>query len=240
MGAVGEHLVPVLVAENLYRFYHAGDEEVLALRGVSLAVAPGEVVAVAGPSGSGKSTMLACLAGLDDPDGGTVRVAGRRMSRQGEPVRARMRRELVGVLYQSGNLLGHLSVLGNVTLAQRLAGGRPAVDPRGLLEELGIGPRANALPATLSGGETARAGVAVAVANAPAVLLADEPTAELDAGNEQRLLALLRRRADAGLAIVVATHSPVVLAWADRVLALADGRAVGGSPHASGDALVAS
>lgn len=234
MGPDGRHVGPVLVAEDLYRFYHAGDEEVLALRGVSLSVSAGEVVAVAGPSGSGKSTMLSCLAGLDDPDGGTVRVDGSRMSRRPEPVRARLRLECVGVLYQSGNLLGHLSVLGNVELTQRLAGAKAQVDARSLLDELGIGARADAMPATLSGGETARAGLAVAVANAPSVLLADEPTAELDAGNEQRLLALLRRRADAGLAIVVASHSPVVLSWADQVLELADGRAVGAGAGARG------
>ncbi|MCY7400465.1 MAG: ATP-binding cassette domain-containing protein [Nocardioides sp.] len=215
---------PLLVARDLYRFYHAGDEEVLALRGVSLTVQAGEIVAVAGPSGSGKSTLLACLAGLDDPDGGTVTIAGRRLSRQPEPLRAALRRDVIGVLYQSGNLLAHLSVLGNVGLSQRLAGHTQAPTPQVLLDELGIGARSGALPATLSGGETARAGLAVALANDPALLLADEPTAEIDSGNEQRLLGLLRRRADRGLAVVLASHSPVVLGWADRVVELADGR----------------
>ena len=217
---------PVLIAENLYRFYHAGDEEGLALQGVSLIVGRGEVVAIAGPSGSGKSTLLACLGGLDDPDGGTVRIDGVRMSRQPEAIRARLRREVVGVLYQSGNLLPHLSVIDNLELVRRLAGSTAGIDPTQLLDELGIGHRAHALPAHLSGGETARAGVAVAVVNEPRVLLADEPTGELDSGNEKRLLALLRQRATEGLAVVVASHSPVVLRWADRVLHLADGRPV--------------
>lgn len=217
---------PVVTAENLYRFYHAGDEEVLALQGVDLTVDRGEVVAVAGPSGSGKSTLLACLAGLDDPDGGTVRIDGIRMSRQPEAVRARLRRDVVGVLYQSGNLLPHLDVIGNLHLVRRLAGRSTGPEPEQLLAELGIADRAHALPATLSGGETARAGVAVAVAGNPRVLLADEPTGELDSGSEQRLLALLRQRASSGLAVVVASHSPVVLDWADRVLLLADGKPV--------------
>ncbi len=217
---------PVVLAQHLYRFYHAGDEEILALQGVDLRVAPGEIVAVAGPSGSGKSTLLACLAGLDDPDGGTVCIEGVRMSRQPEAVRARLRREVIGVLYQSGNLLPHLSVTGNIELSRRLTGTTTGPAPAQLLDELGISHRAHALPATLSGGETARAGLAVAVAGDPRVLLADEPTGELDTGSEQRLLALLRHRAATGLAVVVASHSPVVLDWADRVLHLADGRAV--------------
>lgn len=217
---------PVVVAENLYRFYHAGDEEVLALQGVDLTVNPGEVVAVAGPSGSGKSTLLACLAGLDDPDGGTVWIDGVRMSRQSEAVRAQLRRDVVGILYQSGNLLPQLDVLGNLDLVRRLAGDADRGESQHLLHELGLADRAHAMPATLSGGETARAGVAVAVAGHPRLLLADEPTGELDSGSEQRLLALLRGRAAKGLAVVVASHSPVVLNWADRVLFLADGKPV--------------
>lgn len=215
---------PVVLAEDLYRFYHAGDEEVLALRGVSLSAAPGEVVAVVGPSGSGKSTLLACLAGLDEPDGGTVTVAGQRLTRRTEAERARLRADLVGVLFQSGNLLPHLTVRANVALSQQLVPARARASVAALLEELGIDHRADAVPATLSGGEGARAGLAVALANTPSLLVADEPSAELDAGNEQRLLALLRRRADDGLAVVVSSHSPAVLAWADTVVRLHDGR----------------
>lgn len=224
-------VAPVLAARDLYRFYHAGDEEVLALRGVSLSVAPGEVVAVVGPSGSGKSTLLACLAGLDEPDGGTVTVAGERLSRRSEAVRARIRADLVGVLFQAGNLLPHLSVRANVELSQQLVASRRRASVPVLLEELGIGRRAGAMPATLSGGETARAGLAVALANTPALLVADEPSAELDAGHEQRLLGLLRRRADAGLAVVVSSHAPAVLAWADTVVTLRDGRVADGGAH---------
>ena len=215
---------PVVAATDLYRFYHAGDEEVLALRGVSLRASAGQVVAVVGPSGSGKSTLLSCLAGLDEPDGGTVTVAGQRLTRRSEAARAALRARLVGVLFQSGNLLAHLDVAANVELSQRLVPGAARTDAGELLGELGIAGRAHAMPATLSGGEGARAGLAVALANAPSLLIADEPSAELDAGNEQRLLALLRRRAEAGLAVVVSSHSPAVLAWADAVVELRDGR----------------
>lgn len=222
--SVGPRGGPVLEARDLYRFFHAGDEETLALRGVSLAVDAGEVVAVTGPSGSGKSTLLACLAGLDEPDGGTVRVAGEVMTRRPEPERARLRAQAIGLLFQSANLLEHLTLAQNVALAQRLAGRADTSAVDALLDELGLGGRAAAAPSELSGGESARAGLAVALANHPAVVLADEPTGEVDAANEARVLGLLRARAGAGAAVVVVTHSPAVAAAADRRVVLADGR----------------
>jgi putative ABC transport system ATP-binding protein len=212
----------VLEAQSLYRFFHAGDDEALALRGVSLTLQPGELVAVTGPSGSGKSTLLACLAGLEEPDGGMVRVAGERLSRQPEAVRARLRGEHVGVLYQQANLVGHLSVAGNVAVAQRLAGRRDA-RPDEVLERCAIAHRAGARPAELSGGELARAGLAVALANDPAIVLADEPTGELDEVTGERILDLLAQRAGAGAAVVVVTHSPAVASRAHRELRLRDG-----------------
>jgi len=215
---------PVLQAENLYRFFHTGDEETLALRGVSLAVEPGEVVAVTGPSGSGKSTLLACLAGLDDPDGGMVFVAGQLMSRRPEPVRAALRARHIGMLFQSGNLLEHLTVEQNLALVQRLAHDAHRIsDRQALLADLGLAGRAGAYPSELSGGEAARAGLAAALASDPPVLLADEPTGEVDSAAEVRVLALLRARAQAGGAVVVVTHSPAVAAAADRTIALRDG-----------------
>ena len=217
---------PALEARSLYRFFHAGDDETLALRGVSLEVRAGELVAVVGPSGSGKSTLLACLAGLDEPDGGSVWVTGQRLSRQPEPGRAAMRARGIGMLFQSGNLLDHLSVAHNVTLAQRVAGRPDPARAAALLERLGLAGRAGARPAELSGGEAARAGLAVALANDPPVLLADEPTGELDAGNEQRVLSRLVERASAGGAVVVATHSAAVAAAAGRTIRLLDGSAL--------------
>ena len=121
------NLGPVLSAKNLYRFFHAGNEETQALRGVSLEVSPGDVVAISGPSGSGKSTLLACLAGLDEPDGGMVWVAGEPLSRRPEQDRAALRARSIGMLFQSNNLLDHFSVKGNIEFAQRLLG-RPNRD----------------------------------------------------------------------------------------------------------------
>ncbi len=218
---------PSLEAKDLYRFFWAGDEETLALRGVNVTVSAGEVVAVVGPSGSGKSTLLSCLAGLDEPSGGTVWVDGERMSHQPESVRADLRARTIGIVLQSDSLFDHLTVADNVRLSQSLATSarrRPQVDA--LLDSLGIRSRARAHPSQLSGGEAARAGLAVALANDPAVVLADEPTGELDAETERRLLALLTQRARQGRAVIIASHSPAVRKAADRVIALADGRIV--------------
>ena len=190
---------------------------------MSITVAPGEFVAVVGPSGSGKSTLLACLAGLDEPDGGTVRIDGTRISRRPEPERAGLRARLIGILTQSGNLIDHLSVAQNIALARRLAGNRPPASGAELLDDLGIAHRAHARPDTLSGGETVRAGLAVALANDPPVLLADEPTGELDSVTEAQVLDLLTRRARRGTALLVASHSAAVAAAADRVITLRDG-----------------
>lgn len=215
-----------LEARSLYRFFRAGEEETLALQGVSLLIDPGELVALAGPSGSGKSTLLACLAGTDEPDGGTVRVRGTRLSHQPEPVRARMRGRHIGLLFQSNNLLAHLRVRDNVALAQRLARGIQRASVGSVLDSLGIAGRANAYPSQLSGGELARAGLAVALANDPVVLLADEPTGELDRATERAVLDLLRVRAATGVAVLVASHSPAVAAAADRVVRIDEGRVV--------------
>lgn len=217
-------MTAALAAESLYRFFHAGDDEVLALQGVSLELPPGEVVAVTGPSGSGKSTLLSCLAGLDEPDGGMVRIAGERLSRRGEEERGRLRAAHIGVLYQSVNLVEHLDVEANVALAQRLNRGEATVKPAEILERTGIKQRSGARPSQLSGGELARAGLAVALANGPSVLLCDEPTGELDADSAQRILELLREHADTGVAILVVTHSDQVAGAADREIHLRDGR----------------
>jgi putative ABC transport system ATP-binding protein len=223
MTAVGE--APALEARNLYRFFRAGEEETLALRGVSLTVDPGTIVAVLGPSGSGKSTLLGCLAGLDEPAGGTVFVRGERVSHRPETERAKIRARRIGVLLQSGNLIQHLDLRGNVRVAQ-LAGGThaPRRRPDVLLEQVGLAARRHAYPTELSGGELARAGLAVALANDPDVVLADEPTGELDGDTEQRVIRLLAEHAGRGAGLVVVTHSAEVARMADRVLTLTDGQ----------------
>ena len=215
-----------LEATDLYRFYHAGDDETLALRGVSISVAAGEVVAVTGPSGSGKSTLLACLAGLDEPDGGMVRIAGVPLSRRSEQERTRIRARSIGMLFQSVNLVQHLSVTGNVLLAQTLVGRASPRRAAEVIDAVGLTARADSYPSALSGGENARAGLAVALANDPAVLLTDEPTGELDGATAKQMLALMRDRAAHGGAVVVVTHNPAVAEAADRVVRLADGRVV--------------
>ncbi|HET6173787.1 MAG TPA: ABC transporter ATP-binding protein [Gaiellales bacterium] len=214
----------ILDARELYRFFHTGDEEVLALRGVSLSAESGELVAVMGPSGSGKSTLLACIAGLDEPDGGVVHVAGQRVSRRSEAHRSAVRASSIGMLFQSDNLLAHLDVQGNVLLAQQLAGRADLAAAGAIIASVGLADRAGARPAQLSGGELARAGLAVALANDPPLLLADEPTGELDSATADEIVSLLLRRAAAGCAIIAATHNPLLAEAAHRTVRLADGQ----------------
>lgn len=224
--AAGER--PLIEASELYRFYHAGDDEVFALRGVSLSIGAGEMVAVVGPSGSGKSTLLACLAGLDEPDGGHVEVAGERMTRRAEPARTALRSRSLGILLQSGNLFDHLTVAQNIVAAQRLATGARRRSVSELLSAVGVDGRTGARPCTLSGGEMARAGLAVALANDPLVLLADEPTGEVDAAAEAGIVSCLLQETQKGTAVMVVTHSERVAASADRIIRLEDGRIVHG------------
>jgi putative ABC transport system ATP-binding protein len=218
--------MPVLVARDLYRFYHAGEDETLALRGVSLDVDGGEIVAVVGPSGSGKSTLIACLAGLDEPDGGFVTIGGRRLTRCTESERAGLRASHIGVLLQSRNLFPHLSVEDNLRLPMYFS---RKVDERRLQEliaAVGLSDRRRARAAQLSGGEATRAALAAALAADPALLLADEPTGEVDAETERGLLDLLDLRRARGGATLIATHSEALAARADRVVELLDGRIV--------------
>ena len=214
----------MLEAVELYRFYHAKEAETFALRGVSLRLGAGEIVVVTGPSGSGKSTLLACLSGLDEPDGGHVVLMGQRLTRRSETERASIRARHIGILLQAGNLFEHLTVENNIRLQMLLAGKPDAGRLAHLLDILGLGTLRSALPAQLSGGETARAGLAVALAAAPDVLLADEPTAEVDALTEARILELLARRRRQGKATLIATHSKAVAECADRRLFMQDGR----------------
>jgi len=215
---------PLIEADSLYRFFHAGDDETLALRGVSMSVEAGEVIAITGPSGSGKSTLLACLAGLDDPDGGMVRIDRTPMSRRPEAERSLLRARHLGLLFQHDNLWDHLTVAGNIATAQRLANGVDAVRAAALLDELGLGHRCHAYPSELSGGESARAGLAVALANNPVVVLADEPTGELDSTTATSVLDLLERRAGSGAAVVIVTHTEAVADRATRRIRLRDGQ----------------
>lgn len=214
----------ILEAHELYRFFHIGDDETTALRGVSLTVSRGETVAVMGPSGSGKSTLLNCLTGLDEPDAGAVVIDGAQMSRRAEYERARLRARNLGILLQTGNLFQHFTVTENIRFQMMLLGAVDNARVQALIEMAGIAHRSDAYPANLSGGETARAGLAVALANNPALLIADEPTAEVDAATERRLLDQFDLRRDAGLATLIATHSQALASRADRIVHLKDGK----------------
>jgi putative ABC transport system ATP-binding protein len=218
--------MPVLEAFDLYRFYHAREEETLALRGVNIHVDEGEIVVVMGASGSGKSTLLACLAGLDEPDGGYVMLMGKRLTRRPEVERARMRANHLGILLQSGNLFEYLSVADNVRLPMYLARKVDEQRVRLLIDLVDLSNRAKARPSQLSGGEAARAGLAVALATNPSLLLADEPTGEVDAATEKRILDLLNVRRQQGGATLIVTHSNVLAEEADRVVRLLDGRVI--------------
>jgi putative ABC transport system ATP-binding protein len=216
--------VTVLRARELYRFYRAGEEETLALRGVSIAVPAAWLLTVAGPSGSGKSTLLACLAGLDEPDGGSVYVNEIRISHRPEHERSALRARHIGTLFQAANLLEHLTIRRNLELVQRIVGRRDRERADALLDAVGLTRRSGARPSELSGGEAVRAGLAVALANDPDVIIADEPTGELDGQSEAEVLKLIRDQADRGKAVVLASHSTAVAAVADQVIQLRDGQ----------------
>jgi putative ABC transport system ATP-binding protein len=216
----------VIVADDLYRFYHTRDEEIRALRGVSFAVEAGGFVAIVGPSGSGKSTLLSCLAGLDVPDGGQVLLKNERITRLSEVERAQRRRAHIGILMQSQNLLPGLTAEENVRLPLIMSGSRDWDRAAALLCQVGVASRRHAVPKELSGGEAARVGLAVALAHTPAILLADEPTAEVDATTERDLIRLIEQHCSSGIAAIVATHSHSVAEAAGRIIRLQDGRIV--------------
>ena len=220
--------MPVLKAEELYRFYHSGDEEVKALRGVHLTLHEGEMIALVGPSGSGKSTLLHCLAGLDEPDGGMVHVMDHVMSRRSEAEKLQLRSRYMGIMRQKDNLFPHLTVAENVALVQSLSGAADASKTEAIYAQIGIASRKSSLPSQLSGGERARAGLAVAMACQPKILLLDEPTGEVDAETETAILALLAEYRQGGGAVVVATHNPAVARLATQTLSMKDGKVLDG------------
>jgi ABC-type lipoprotein export system ATPase subunit len=218
----------VVAADGLVKTYGQGRAARRVLDGASLHVEAGEVVAILGRSGSGKSTLLHLIGGLDRPEAGTIVVAGERVTGAGERALSRLRRRRVGFVFQFFHLLPELSGEANVLLAGRVRHARPDAAARGqaLIDGLGLRPVADALPHQLSGGEQQRFAIARALVNDPAVLLADEPTGNLDAEAAGEVLALLQAGAEEGRAVVLVTHEPAAAACADRVLTLRDGRLV--------------
>jgi putative ABC transport system ATP-binding protein len=200
---------------------------VRALRGLDLTVKPGEFVAVMGPSGCGKSTLLNVIAGLDTVDEGTIEVAGERVDRRDEDWLARFRRRHIGFVFQFFNLLDGISALDNLVMPALLGGTkRRAAESRGrdLLDLLGLGDRADQVPAVLSGGQRQRLAIARALVNQPTLVLADEPTGALDSEGGLEVLELFRRLHDDDQTIIMVTHSPDVAAGAERILQMRDGR----------------
>lgn len=219
----------VLEARDLAKTYSTGGVEVLALRGVEVALAAGEFVAVIGPSGCGKSTLLNLLGGLDRPSAGQVLLEGVRVDTRSETELAILRRRKLGFVFQFFNLIQNLNAVENVELPARLVGiGRGEARERALalLGELGLARRADQLPMHLSGGEQQRVALARALINEPLALLADEPTGNLDSTSAQQVVSLLRRAGEGGQGILLVTHDSRVAAAADRVVSLRDGLVV--------------
>jgi ABC-type lipoprotein export system ATPase subunit len=214
----------VVEAADLIKVYRRGHEEVRAVDGISFVIREGEFVAVVGPSGAGKSTLLQLLGGMDTPTSGSLRLAGREVSGMSDGELTRLRRTFVGFVFQHFGLVPTLTVAENVALpclfSHREARGR--VDS--LLERVGLSHRRSHRPAQLSGGEMQRVAIARALVNDPRLVLADEPTGNLDSRTSDRILELLRELNRDGLTVVVVTHNESLAASADRRIILRDGR----------------
>jgi putative ABC transport system ATP-binding protein len=216
-----------LRVRSVVRTYGSGSAAVRALRGSSFEVAAGELAALQGRSGSGKSTLLNIIGGLDQPDSGTVEIGDTEVTSLRRDDRARLRRETVAFIFQSYALIPILTALENVAVPMRLVGTDPAQrDERAmlLLRMVGLGDHAHQRAHELSGGQQQRVAIARALANRPKLLIADEPTGQLDSENARQIMELMRALCDTeGVTVLVATHDPAVIASADRVLRISDG-----------------
>jgi putative ABC transport system ATP-binding protein len=221
----------VLSAEHLTRTYGSGATTVRAVDDVSLRLEAGELVVLSGPSGSGKTTLLNLLGALDAPDSGSVRLDGRELVGADEDDLVALRRSSLGYIFQTFALVSVLSAAENIELPMRIAG----VDGQErrartaeLLETVGLAPHAEQRPGELSGGQQQRLGIARALANRPRLLIADEPTGQLDSTNADAMMGLIARLVhERGVAAIVSTHDPRMAAYADRVVEIRDGRLAG-------------
>ncbi|HYB95755.1 MAG TPA: ABC transporter ATP-binding protein [Vicinamibacterales bacterium] len=220
--------MPLLAASNLQKIYTTGDARVAALAGVSFEVAAGEFVALMGPSGCGKSTLLHLCGAMDRPSGGTLRLNDRDLAALGDDDLTRVRREQVGFVFQFFNLLPTLTVSDNIALPSLLAGVKSSAAEqraRQLADRVGITHRLNHYPQQISGGEMQRAAIARALIHKPSLLVADEPTGNLDSENGANVLALISElNRETGVTVLLATHAADVAAAASRVLKMRDGR----------------
>jgi putative ABC transport system ATP-binding protein len=228
---IGAGLEYIVEAHAVRKSYRTGETTLEALRGVSLRLAPGEVLAIMGPSGSGKTTLLNCLSGLDAPDAGEIRIAGQELARLSDTALTRFRARHMGFVFQSYNLLPVLTAVENVELPLLLAGARPREARRRAveaLEQVGLARWAGHRPAQLSGGQAQRAAVARALANRPAIVWCDEPTGALDSATGGQVVDLmLRLNRELGLAFVWVTHAPEVAGRAHRLVEMRDGQVAG-------------
>ena len=233
--------------DRLTKQYVVGGQRVVALDGVSLSVAAGSMVAIMGPSGSGKSTLMNLLGLLDTPTAGSYRIAGEEVAGLSDAARSRHRRERIGFIFQSFNLLPRKSALDNVAVPLMYAGvrrGERLRRARAILDQVGLSDRLSHRPTELSGGQQQRVAIARALVNEPALILADEPTGNLDSRTGREVLDLLRQLHASGRTLVIVTHDRAVAEHAERVITLVDGRVVsdeltGSRPHgASPDAQV--
>lgn len=216
----------VLQARGLSKAFGRGEGLVRAVDEVDLEVCAGETVAVMGPSGCGKSTLLHMLGGLERPSGGEIVLAGSRLDQMGERALARLRRTAIGFVFQAFHLIDELTARENVELPALLAGRSPRAARRqaaDLLERVGLADRATFLPSALSGGQRQRVGIARALSNDPLVVLADEPTGNLDSAATLEVLRLFDTLHTAGQTLVLVTHDPRVAATADRLISMRDG-----------------
>jgi putative ABC transport system ATP-binding protein len=232
---------PLLRAEGLERSFGEGATAVRALRGVDLEVSAGEMVAIMGPSGSGKSTLLHILGALDRPDAGATWVSGRRYDDLDDKELTELRGDVFGFVFQFFNLLPTLTAAENVLLPALVNGERPGryaerIDE--LLELVGLGERAAHLPTELSGGEQQRVAIARALLRDPRLVLADEPTGNLDSASGGVVMSLLRKVVDGGQTVVMVTHDPRAASLADRVVFLRDGSIAGEVPGGDSDSVI--
>ena len=220
---------PIIEIKNLKKTYHTGDVDVHAVRGVTLDIRKGEFVSIVGPSGSGKSTLFHVLGGLTPPTSGSVSINGTDLAKMTDPERTNLRKRTVGFVFQKYNLLPTLSVSDNIEIARDIAGNTSGKDQKfqEVLRLLGIEHRLNHKPRALSGGEQQRVAIARSIVNSPAILLADEPTGNLDTENSTNVLGLLRdlnRRT--GQTILMITHNPDAASYGHRTVHMRDGRIV--------------